>query len=134
MLDLFVEMNCNMVRCWGGSVYEDHAFFERCDREGIMVWQDISLACAFYPQEEAFYRMMEQEVDAVARKLRNHPSLILWCGDNEIDYYKDIRNIDPSQNKLSRQVIPNALAKQDPYRPYLPSSPYLFRGLLESAG
>lgn len=125
MLDLFADMNCNIVRCWGGNVYEDHAFFDRCDREGFMVWQDIALACGFYPETEPFYQSMELEVESVARKLRNHPSLIIWCGDNEIDQFKHGRNIDPNKSKLTRQVIRDALMRQDPYRAYLPSSPYI---------
>ncbi|WP_188992961.1 glycoside hydrolase family 2 protein [Paenibacillus nasutitermitis] len=124
MLDLFVDMNCNMVRVWGGSVYEDHAFFERCDREGLMVWQDFSMACALYPQTEQFYEMIREEARFIVRKLRNHPSLVLWCGDNEIDQFSLNRHIDPNGNKISREVLPAVLYQCDPYRPYLPSSPY----------
>ena len=124
MLDLFAEMNCNIVRVWGGSVYEDRGFFERCDREGFLVWQDFSLACGLYPQTEEFYSRIRAEARFIVRKLRNHPSLALWCGDNEIDQFSLNRGIDPSLNRISRRVLPDVVAQCDPYRPYLPSSPY----------
>ena len=74
-----------MVRCWGGNVYEDHAFFDLCDRHGVMVWQDFALACAIYPEDEEFLAAMRQEAEQVVTKLRNHPSLAMWAGNNEID-------------------------------------------------
>jgi beta-mannosidase len=125
ILDLFVEMNCNIVRIWGGGVYEDHDFFERCDREGIMVWQDFAFACALYPQTEKFYEKVREEARFIVRKLRNHPSLILWCGDNEIDMFSFNRQIDPGINKISREVLPSVVIQCDPHRPYLASSPYV---------
>lgn len=131
MLDLFAEMNCNIVRVWGGSVYEDHDFFDRCDREGFLVWQDFSLACGLYPQTEEFYAKIREEARFVVRKLRNHPSLALWCGDNEIDQFSLNRGIDPALNRISREVLPAVVSQCDPYRPYLPSSPYLSPGFWE---
>ncbi|GBF75699.1 glycoside hydrolase family 2 [Paenibacillus sp. 598K] len=125
MLDLFAEMNCNIVRIWGGGVYEDHDFFERCDREGLMVWQDFAFACALYPQTELFYEKVRQEARFIVRKLRNHPSLILWCGDNEIDMFSFHRQIDPGLNRISREVLPAIVAQCDPHRAYLASSPYV---------
>ncbi|MFD0716676.1 glycoside hydrolase family 2 protein [Paenibacillus sp. GCM10027626] len=124
MLDLFADLNCNMVRVWGGSVYEDHAFFERCSREGLMVWQDFSLACGLYPQTEQFFEKIRKEARYIVRKLRNHPSLVLWCGDNEIDQFSIHRQLDPNGNKISREVLPAVVRQCDPFRPYLPSSPY----------
>lgn len=125
ILDLFADMNCNIVRIWGGSVYEDHDFFERCDREGFMVWQDFSFACALYPQTEEFYEAVRTEARFIVRKLRNHPSLVLWCGDNEIDAFSHNRTIRPANNKISREVLPAVVQQCDPYRPYLESSPYV---------
>ncbi|HMM18572.1 MAG TPA: glycoside hydrolase family 2 TIM barrel-domain containing protein, partial [Petrimonas sp.] len=74
-----------MVRCWGGNVYEDHRFFDLCDENGIMVWQDFAMGCTFYPQRENFAKAIEQEAVAIVTKLRNHPSLVLWSGNNEND-------------------------------------------------
>jgi beta-mannosidase len=122
------ELNCNMIRCWGGNVYEDHGFFEHCDRLGVMVWQDFALACAIYPQTEEFAAEMRREAEAVVRKLRNHPSLALWAGNNEIDQaYLGWFGapMDPNTDRLSRQVLPQVVRQLDPYRDYLPSSPYV---------
>ena len=121
MLDLFRDLGCNILRCWGGNVYEDHLFFDLCDRYGIMVWQDFSMACARYPQETAFLETIRDEAAAVVRKLRNHPSLIVWCGDNECDQAYD----DPSRNRITREVLPQIVFRCDLGRPYIPSSPYV---------
>lgn len=129
IFDMLVDVNCNMVRCWGGSVYEDHEFFDFCDKNGIMVWQDFSMGCNFYPQREDFVRMIEDEVTSVVIKLRNHPSLALWSGNNENDIallegnYGPFK-IDPNKDVISRGIIPRVLYEFDPSRPYLPSSPY----------
>ena len=125
-IQLAVDVGCNMIRCWGGNVYEDHAFFDLCDREGLMVWQDFAMACAGYPQADEFLELLGTEVTAVVRKLRNHPSLVLWCGDNEDDttaYLK--RGLDPASNRITRELLPRILFQEDPYRPFLPSSPYV---------
>lgn len=124
IIDLFAAAGCNIIRCWGGNVYEDHAFFERCDRAGIMVWQDFAMACAFHPQEAEFLEQMRAEATAVVRKLRNHPALILWCGDNEVDQSLFGHQMDPAHNQITRDVLPAVTFANDPYRPYLPSSPY----------
>lgn len=79
------DAHMNMIRIWGGGVYEDNYFYELCDRHGIMVWQDFIFACAMYPGDPAFLENVRQEaIDNVIR-LRNHPSIALWCGNNEID-------------------------------------------------
>ncbi len=126
-LDMAVDLNCNMIRCWGGNVYEDHGFFDYCDEQGIMVWQDFAMACAIYPQDDAFACRLRAEAEAVVAKLRNHPSLVMWAGDNEND---DAHNwlfggtIDPNTNRLSRDILPEVIRRLDPCRDYLPSSPY----------
>ncbi len=128
-LDLFCELGCNMVRCWGGNVYEDQAFFDYCDAHGLMVWQDFMFACETSPQDTAFLETVRQEAEAVIRALRNHPSLALWCGDNECDelffFLKSHAKLLPSTNRISRELLPRAVAMHDPVRDYLPSSPYL---------
>ena len=124
-IELFLDTGCNMLRCWGGNVYEDHEFFELCDKHGIMVWQDFSLACAFYPREEEFYEKMRREASSVIRKLRCHPSIVLWAGDNECDYYYLDNKMDPNLNHLTRTVLKTVSENEDPARPYIPSSPYV---------
>ncbi|MDR2686540.1 MAG: hypothetical protein LBB75_02215 [Oscillospiraceae bacterium] len=122
-LALFKDTHCNMLRCWGGNVYEDDRFYELCDEYGILVWQDFSMACGLYPRDEAFYAQMRAEAKAVIQKLRQHPSLALWSGDNECDGSWRGRGLDPNGNALTRRVLPDAVARCDGARPYLPSSP-----------
>ncbi|MFH1570315.1 MAG: sugar-binding domain-containing protein [Gemmatimonadota bacterium] len=124
MLDLFDDLGCNMVRCWGGNVYEDHAFYARCDRSGLLVWQDFAFACGLYPQHAGFLEQVRQEATAVVRKLRNHPSIALWSGDNEVDDVYMALGLDPGANRLTREVLPEVCRIHDPWRAYLPSSPY----------
>lgn len=127
-LDMVADLNCNMVRCWGGNVYENHQFFDRCDKEGIMVWQDFTMGCAFYSQREDFAKAIEQEAIAVVTKLRSHPSLALWSGNNEDDaslrWGLGALNINPNKDVVSRTVLPRVVYEFDPSRPYLASSPY----------
>lgn len=126
--DLLEDVGCNIVRCWGGNVYEDHAFFDLCDERGIMVWQDFSLACAIYPQNDGFADVIEKEAESIIRKLRNHPSIILWAGDNEVDgmYFWNGYDLPTARyNRISREVLPRAVGSHDPFRRYIPSSPYI---------
>ena len=122
------DLNCNMIRCWGGNVYEDHDFFNLCDEYGIMVWQDFAMACSFYPQNDEFARKVEEEVRSVVLKLRSHPSLALWSGNNENDmnfvWHLAAFRQNPNRDRISRHTIPQVLFEFDPSRPYLPSSPY----------
>lgn len=127
-MQLMVDINCNMVRCWGGNVYEDHDFFDLCDEHGIMVWQDFAMGCTFYPQRDDFAKAIEEEAIAIVTKLRNHPSLALWSGNNEND--AALRwslvdfNINPNRDVISRKVLPRVIYEMDPTRDFLPSSPY----------
>ena len=133
MLALWEDTNSNILRCWGGNVYEDHAFFDLCDRKGIMVWHDFSLACGLYPMNEDFLETMRREATSVVKKLRNHPCIILWSGDNEVDQTSRGALIDPNDNRITREVFPQVIARHDPYRPYLPSSPYIAPAVWNSA-
>jgi len=126
ILALFDDLGCNMLRCWGGGVYEDHPFYDFCDAHGILVWQDFAMACARYPQDEAFLATMREEAESVVRKLRNHPSIALWAGDNECDEASLWSGrLDPNANRITREVLPQVVRRCDPWRPYLPSSPYM---------
>jgi beta-mannosidase len=126
MLALAKECGCNLIRCWGGNVYESNDFFAFCDENGILVWQDFALACAVYPQSDEFCRIIEEEARRVVRRLRQHPSLAIWAGDNECDLAHDwYHRGSPENNRLTRIVLPRVLADEDPSRPYLPSSPFV---------
>lgn len=134
---LAVDLNCNMLRCWGGNVYEDDRFYELCDENGIMVWQDFSMGCTFYSQTEEFTDAIEKEVASVVMRLRSHPCIALWSGNNENDQTVTIGTlaplrIDPNRDAVSRKVIPSVLYELDPTRTYLPSSPYWSEELCRS--
>ncbi len=123
-LELLKESGSNIVRCWGGNVYEDDMFFDFCDENGIAVWQDFAMGCANYPMDEEFCEALRDEAESVVKRLRQHACLFLWAGDNEVDsfvwYYKD-----PNTNILTREVLPRVIDRLDPMRDYLPSSPYI---------
>lgn len=124
-LALVEELGCNMIRCWGGNVYENDAFYDRCDELGVLVWQDFAFACCLYPQTESFLAQVQAEAQQVVPRLRNHACLALWCGDNENDMAYLSEGRDPGRNRLTRQVLPQVLERLDPQRHYIPSSPYV---------
>ena len=130
----YYDANCNMMRVWGGGVYEDEQFFDYCDEFGILVWQDMMLSCHSYPMNEAFCESLSNEVKAFVRKVRNHPSLALYCGSNETDWSYFCVGLDPACDKLTRKVIPDALFQEDPHRDYVPSSPYFTPETVEKYG
>ena len=124
-LALLDDIGCNCVRCWGGNVYESDAFFDFCDERGIMVWQDFAFACATYPEDGAFLSEVREEAVKVIRRLRGHPSLVLWAGDNELDEVNCMLGYDPEDNEISRNVLKRCVRDHDFRRAYLPSSPYV---------
>ncbi len=129
-LDLCLDLHCNMVRIWGGGVYEDHDFFDYCDQHGLLVWQDFMFACEFPPRDAFFQQAVAREAEVIVKRLRNHASLAVWCGDNEVDMafaWGTLipRHLLPSHNEISRKVLKNAVLSHDPYRSYVESSPYV---------
>ncbi|MBR3085888.1 MAG: glycoside hydrolase family 2 [Kiritimatiellae bacterium] len=130
-LALVEECHCNLVRVWGGGVYEPDFFYDWCDEHGVLVWQDFMTGCAQTPQDDAYAAATAAEVRAVALRLRSHPSLAIWAGNNENDdainwsRLAGVSSPDPGTDRVSREVIPRVLREFDPTRPYLPSSPYL---------
>ena len=128
MLDLAEECNCNILRCWGGNVYEDEEFYDICDRKGIMIWQDFALACSKYPQDEEFLKRIKEEAIQIVKRLRSHACLSLWSGDNECDLRWNVWEgiaIDPNRNMLSRSLLRWVAEQYDPAKSYLPSSPFI---------
>ncbi|MBE6611413.1 MAG: hypothetical protein E7632_02870 [Ruminococcaceae bacterium] len=122
------NLNCNMVRIWGGGIYEDEAFFDYCDSHGIMVWQDFMFACEIPPTDEAFCRLVSKEAVQIIKKQRNHASMAIWCGDNENDqnlggWGSAMSNQRPSHSVISRRILRDAVLHFDPYRDYVDSSP-----------
>jgi beta-mannosidase len=129
IMKLLDDIGCNAVRCWGGNVYEDPLFYRSCDELGIMVWQDFAMACGTYPIDGEFAARIREEAVQVVRSLRQHPSIVLWAGDNECDEFiaGDGYGRDPNFNRITRETLPDVLAMEDPTRPFLPSSPYIDR-------
>lgn len=126
LLELVEELGCNMIRCWGGNVYENDAFFDLCDEKGFLVWQDFAFGCAIYPQNKDFQKRVEIEASAVIQRLRQHACLALWAGDNECDSaYGWNHGGDPNHNVLTRHLLADAVRTEDPGRTYLPSSPFI---------
>lgn len=123
------EAGMNMLRIWGGGIYEEDVFYNICDRLGLMVWQDFMYSCAEYPDShEWFVKEAKHEAETVVKKLRNHPCIALWCGNNEINWgYVDWWGKgDPDYygNYLFKKVFPEICQKLDPGCPYWISSPY----------
>jgi len=120
-LELIAGLGCNMIRVWGGGIYDGAHFYDECDRLGILVWQDFMMACGWYPQTDEFGKILEHEARQVVRTLRNHPSIAIWAGDNENDaFYPEL----VKDNRMTRQVLAGVCEDLDPDRPYVPSSPY----------
>lgn len=117
----------NMIRCWGGSVYDEDEFYARCDRAGMMVWQDFAMACTYHPRTPEFQARIRREAESVVSRLRNHACLALWCGDNEVDIFilrrGKVFGSRPEENDLTRRVLPEVLRRLDPARAYVKSSP-----------
>lgn len=130
------QANINLLRVWGGGYYEDDVFYELCDSLGIMVWQDFMFACAMYPGDAEFLSNVKAEATEQIIRLRNHPCIVLWCGNNEIDEgwhnwgwqkvhlysRQDSQKIWSDYLKVFEEMLPGLISAYD-VRPYHPSSP-----------
>ncbi len=137
LLQSAADTHMNMVRVWGGGVYEDDRFYDLCDELGLLVWQDFMFACSMYPGDDAFIANVRQEAIDNVRRLRNHPSLALWAGNNEIEaawqswgwpakFHLDKQaqaTITRDYERLFHQVLPAVVVAEDPGRFYTRSSP-----------
>jgi beta-mannosidase len=135
------QSNMNMLRVWGGGIYEADVFYDLCDEYGLMVWQDFMFACGMYPGDDAFLDNVRMEAEDNIRRLRNHPSIVLWCGNNEIDtawshhdenagwgwknnYSLQIRDkIWADYEAIFHHVLPDTVERNAPGAEYWPSSP-----------
>jgi beta-mannosidase len=123
--------NMNMLRVWGGGIYEDEAFYDLCDEYGICVWQDFMFACSTYPTYDPdFLANIEREAEENIRRLRTHPSMALWCGNNELEQGL----VGPEWNETSMSwqdysrvfddMLPRKVAELDGEIDYWPGSPH----------
>jgi beta-mannosidase len=125
------DARMNMLRVWGGGIYEADDFYELCDEMGILVWQEFMFACSMYPGDPAFLENVRAEAADNVKRLRNHPSIVLWCGNNEIEtawqHWGWKQNLPAKlwddYKKIFHGVLPEVVAEYDPARPYWPSSP-----------
>ena len=131
------DANHNLIRVWGGGIYEDDMFYEAADSMGILVWQDFIFACTTYPSDPAFLSRVREEAAYNIRRLRNHASLAMWCGNNEI--YEGMRywgwskkydnpeiwkEMQRGYDKIFHQLLPEMVSRYDAGRFYMHSSPY----------
>ncbi|KUJ52412.1 beta-mannosidase [Chryseobacterium sp. JAH] len=142
------DANMNMIRVWGGGIYEDDEFYKACDENGILVWQDFMFAGSFYPSDEDFLNNVKEEVRDQVNRLQNHPSIALWCGNNEIDeaivnwgYQKQFKyskedslQVWKDYKKVFHEIIPYALKENltSEKNIYWPTSPSIGWGHKES--
>ncbi len=130
LLELSREANMNMLRVNGVGLYEKPAFYRLCDELGILIWQDFMFACAFYPDHDPEFRAaVTREAEEIVRRLRNHPCIALWCGNNENDQHGNEWDwqhpwADFPGKWTCHEMLPKVTARLDPSRPYWPSSPY----------
>ncbi|PIU45631.1 MAG: hypothetical protein COS95_02835 [Ignavibacteriales bacterium CG07_land_8_20_14_0_80_59_12] len=122
------EAGMNMLRVWGGGVYEDESFYTACDEEGILVWQDFMFACASYPHHRAMAKSVEKEAVQNVQRLSNHPSVALFCGNNESEWIwrmKTGRPVDEMPGTpLFKRILPHVVRTHAPGVPYWRSSPF----------
>lgn len=118
-----------MLRVWGGGIYEQDAFYDACDEQGVLVWQDFIFACVDYPESDpTFAAEVGREAEYQVKRLRNHPSLALWCGNNEVQVLHGIayQSYEPGDwgHDFFHRVLPEAVEAFDGQTPYWPGSPW----------
>ena len=138
LLQMAADANMNMLRIWGGGIYENDVFYSLCDRLGLMVWQDFMFACAMYPHTKFFLKNVDMEARKVVTRLRNRPCVTIWCGENEdhIWYGEHETQVhrrrthtwwdDPKfvwGQKIYHEILLEICEELDPTRPYTPGSP-----------
>jgi len=123
--------NMNMLRVWGGGIYEQDCFYDLCDRYGLCVWQDFMFACSAYPSDPAFLENVRHEAEQNVKRLRHHACLALWCGNNEIEMIQNKllgegdgegRMTWAQYKALFDELLPGVVRETDPERDYWPSS------------
>jgi len=135
LVDRALEANHNLLRVWGGGVYEDDAFYETCDERGILVWQEFIFACGRYPgQDEAFWNSVKLEATWNVRRLAGHAALVVWCGNNENEWGAWEWGFDRNgavlpDHAIYHHLLPRIVAAEDGTRHWQPSSPWSPDGL-----
>ena len=125
-----VDANMNMIRVWGGGIFENEDFYDICDEKGILVWQDCMFACGSYPSEDEFCNSIRLETEDNLKRLRHRASLALICGNNELegafmspDPGKGIMTMEEYEKVFDKELY-NVVQELCPEIPYIPGSPY----------
>lgn len=144
------KANMNMLRVWGGGIYENDLFYDLCDKYGIMVWQDFMFACAMYPADMDYYQSVTKEAGQNIKRLRSHACMALWCGNNEIEQawaqsdekkgwgWKQRYSLSEraiiwkAYDTIFHHILPDQVMTYNPEIPYWPSSPSAGMGKLAS--
>ncbi len=128
LLTSAAQAHMNMIRVWGGGVYEKEEFYDLCDEKGLLVWQDFMFACAQYPGDAAFLKRVREEAEHQVRRLSWRTCLALWCGNNEIEQMATSVSAKPKWKKayeaLFYRLLPKVVARWDGVTAYWPSSPH----------
>jgi beta-mannosidase len=126
LLQMARDQNMNMIRVWGGGLYEPDVFYELCDELGLMVWQDFMFACAEYPNAAWFHDLVRREAECAVRRLRQHPSIVLWCGNNENHMGHDNWGWPEEFHgrPIYEEILPKICGELAPNTPYWPGSPF----------
>lgn len=124
LVKLAKDAGMNLLRCWGGGIYESEAFWDACNRHGVMVSQDFQMACALYPEDDPEFKdRLRKEFPAAVRMLRNNPSLAWWTGDNECGMGDDF-DADYWGKRISTAITNPVCAELDPSRTFMPTSSF----------
>jgi len=127
LIDRALEANFNLLRIWGGGLYEADEFYDLCDEKGVLVWQEFIFACGEYPvTDDALFGSVKNEAVYNIRRLASHPSLIFWCGNNEMEWgvWNNYDKRAVPDLSLFHITLPQLLKREDGTRYYQPSSPY----------
>jgi beta-mannosidase len=137
LINQALAANINFLRVWGGGIYENDYFYDLCDKNGILVWQDFMFANSMYPSDPSFISNIDKEVQDNIKRLRNHPCIALWCGNNEIEVawknwgWQKQFNYSPADSteiwntykSIFHELIPQNLHSLDPQTAYVSTSP-----------
>lgn len=135
LIDNALAANMNMLRVWGGAVYENDLFYDLCDERGILIWQDFMFACALMPPDPEHLANIQREAEYNVKRLRNHPAMALWCGNNEnlmawhnwgwkTAFEPEVSDLLwKTYETIFYDILPGAVANYHPQLSYWPSSP-----------
>ena len=148
ILSAAASANMNMIRVWGGGIYENDIFYDLCDSLGLMVWQDFMFACSMYPNTKEFINSINVEAIDNVKRLRNHPSIVLWCGNNEVlsawkrwGWEKDVITNQSKEiaaklwntyDTIFHKTLPKVIENNSPQTPYWSASPSSSPGIKSS--